>query len=95
MKAIRAVDGFDAANEYANKNLEPLFIGKMYGFSSIILSSARVRVSGGHLCKAEAPTEATAETRKTAEILDVLQGFSTYFLTVILRYFWDKNHYDL
>lgn len=78
-----------------NIALKLVLIGFVRRFSSIILSSARVRVSGGHLCKAEAPTEATAETRKTAEILDVLQGFSTYFLTVILRYFWDKNHYDL
>ncbi|MCM1362898.1 MAG: hypothetical protein NC235_13520, partial [Clostridiales bacterium] len=39
------------------------------GFSSAILPRARVRVSDGHLCEAEAPTETTVETRKSESIL--------------------------
>ena len=56
---------------------ELVLIGSVRGLSNIILMSARVRVSGGHLCEAEAPTETTVETRKSAGILDVWQGLST------------------
>lgn len=37
---------------------------------------AMVRVSGGCLCKAEAPTETTVETRKNAEILTYFKAFN-------------------
>ena len=45
--------------------LEPVFIGKMCKFLSIILLRTRVRVSCGHLCETEASTEITLETRKS------------------------------
>jgi len=43
-----------------------------YNFDEVKKKIRRVRVSGGHLCKAEAPTEATAETHTA-----VWQGFLT------------------
>ncbi len=47
----------------------------MRGFSSIILANTRVRVSSGHLCEAEAPTETTVETRKYAGKLSLGKYF--------------------
>ncbi|MCM1061883.1 MAG: hypothetical protein NC452_16565, partial [Eubacterium sp.] len=35
----------------------------------------RVRMSGGHLCEAEAPTETTVETRRSAGILTYGKDF--------------------
>ena len=40
--------------------------GKRYKKGSLV---SRVRVSGGHLCEAEAPTEAAAETLAKPQVL--------------------------
>ena len=38
-----------------------------FGKNKLVRRSGVVRVSGGHLCEAEAPTEATAETSALPE----------------------------
>ena len=53
----------------------------------MLFGGVRVRVSGGHLCEAEAPTEPTGETTPPYE-----NALVTFFM--ILRVVEDADPYD-
>ncbi len=79
-----------------NSNLNLLSIRNSAASTNSCLHLTRVRVSGGHLCAAEAPTEAAAETVGFAHWAkpggrEKLTKTTTYRLLSIYRYLGLKS----